>query len=563
MADNIRKPIPKNQRQLSIQQQDPLLENPNSAVTPLPQFVNPNTPPQNNAYRAQQISARNDTTRPFTIGIQDIDESINYYFENVIRPQVYQNGAMIDIPIIYGNPERWKAVQKDGYYRDKNAKIMAPLIMFRRTGMEKNRSIGNKLDANNPINYAVAAVGYQKGDTYSNFDILNNRKPVESYKVVVIPDYVTLTYDCIIWTYYVEQMNKIVESINYASDSYWGDPARFKFLARIDSFTNNETLNQGEERLIKTNFTVKLNGYIVPDTINKDLSTANKFFSKGKVTVSTELEITPAAPLRSSGASGAAVPPAPSFDADYQAVLDYATTQGYTLPSAGQQTLQNQLVVDLKDGGIWSKLDTFGVFATDGDSDFALIDWKRLSDYTAINSPTFNINDGYEGNGTSSYINLNFNASTETIIDSLTFGVWSNTGTNGAAQSLIGAIPNSGIGTQITPNLSTSQRVFVSANSSATTINNTGLSPNQDTELITLDSDGTTQVLRRNTTTLGSVNESQGQYNSNVFALARNLNGSPNVYSSTELAMVFYSEQLTITEIGDFQTSFSTYKASL
>ena len=288
MADNIRKPIPKNQRQLSIQQQDPLLENPNSAVTPLPQFVNPNTPPQNNAYRAQQISARNDTTRPFTIGIQDIDESINYYFENVIRPQVYQNGAMIDIPIIYGNPERWKAVQKDGYYRDKNAKIMAPLIMFRRTGMEKNRSIGNKLDANNPINYAVAAVGYQKGNTYSNFDILNNRKPVESYKVVVIPDYVTLTYDCIIWTYYVEQMNKIVESINYASDSYWGDPARFKFLARIDSFTNNETLNQGEERLIKTNFTVKLNGYIVPDTLNKDLSTSNKFFSKGKVTVNTE-----------------------------------------------------------------------------------------------------------------------------------------------------------------------------------------------------------------------------------------------------------------------------------
>jgi hypothetical protein len=25
------------------------------------------------------------------------------------------------------------------------------------------------------------------------------------------------------------------------------------------------------------------------------------------------------------------------FDADYQAVLNYATTQGYTLPSAGQQ----------------------------------------------------------------------------------------------------------------------------------------------------------------------------------------------------------------------------------
>jgi hypothetical protein len=101
-----------------------------------------------------------------------------------------------------------------------------------------------------------------------------------------------------------------------------------------------------------------------------------------------------------------------AFDADYQAVLDYATTQGYTLPSASQQLLQNQLVVDLKNGGIWSKLDTFAVFATNGNSDFALIDWKRLSQYTAVNSPTFTTNVGFSGNGTSAYINTNFNPST-------------------------------------------------------------------------------------------------------------------------------------------------------
>jgi hypothetical protein len=103
------------------------------------------------------------------------------------------------------------------------------------------------------------------------------------------------------------------------------------------------------------------------------------------------------------------------FDTDYQAVLDYATTQGYTLPSAGQQTLQNQLVVDLKAGGIWSKLDTFAVFATDGNSDFALIDWIRLTQYTAVNSPTFTTNVGFEGNGTSSYVDTNFNPSTSGV----------------------------------------------------------------------------------------------------------------------------------------------------
>jgi hypothetical protein len=104
-----------------------------------------------------------------------------------------------------------------------------------------------------------------------------------------------------------------------------------------------------------------------------------------------------------------------AFDADYQAVLDYATTQGYTLPSAGQQILQNQLVVDLKDGGIWSKLDTFANFATDGDSDFALIDWIRLSDYTAVNSPTFTTDEGFQGNGTSSYIETNYNPTIDAV----------------------------------------------------------------------------------------------------------------------------------------------------
>jgi hypothetical protein len=110
------------------------------------------------------------------------------------------------------------------------------------------------------------------------------------------------------------------------------------------------------------------------------------------------------------------------MDADYKAVLDYATTQGYTLPSASQQLLQEQLIIDLKDAGVWSKLDTFAVFATDaedssgsGTSNFALIDWKRLTQYDAVNTPTFSVNGGFTGNGTSSYIDTNFNPSTSGV----------------------------------------------------------------------------------------------------------------------------------------------------
>jgi hypothetical protein len=289
MADKIRKPVPKNQREISISQQTPLLDNPNNAVVPLPIFANQNDPATAKNYRAEQISVKGDTSKDYTVGIGDIDETIAYYFNNVIKPQVYQNGTTIPVPIVYGNPERWKAVQKDGYYRDKNDKIMCPIIMFKRTSLDKSYVVGNKLDANNPNNYAIAGKAYQKGNTYSNFDLLNNRKPVTTYQAVVIPDYVTLNYECVIWTYYVEQMNSIVEGINYSSDSYWGDPSRFKFRARIDSFADNTTVNQGEERLIKTTFNIKMYGYIIPAVINKELVATKKFFSKGRVNFTTEV----------------------------------------------------------------------------------------------------------------------------------------------------------------------------------------------------------------------------------------------------------------------------------
>jgi len=189
MADKIRKPVPKNQREISISQQTPLLDNPNNAATPLPVFANQNDPATAKAYRAKEISVKGDTDKPYTVGIQDIDETVTYYFNNVIKPQIYQNGTTIPVPVIYGNPERWKAVQKDGYYRDKNSKIMCPIIMFKNSSVEKEYTVGNKLDANNPLNYAVTGKKYQKGVAYSNFDVLNNREPVTNFQAVVIPDY--------------------------------------------------------------------------------------------------------------------------------------------------------------------------------------------------------------------------------------------------------------------------------------------------------------------------------------------------------------------------------------
>ena len=85
--------------------------------------------------------------------------------------------------------------------------------------------------------------------------------------------------------------------------------------------------------------------------------------------------------------------PSPSaivFDSSYQAILNYATSQGFTLPSFSGQTKQNQLVVNFKSAGIWNDLDIFYVFATDGSEDFAKINWKNPGVYTIIENGTVN-----------------------------------------------------------------------------------------------------------------------------------------------------------------------------
>ena len=273
MANQGKTPIPKTQREILNSQIEPY--NPPSGAVGFSSTGNPND--ANTPNRADQVSFRDDNTKPFSLGIKDIDEAIMYYMEEVIKPTVMQNGAVQQVPFIYGSPERWKQVQKDGYYRDKKGKIMLPLITFKRNNIEKIRNIANKLDANNPHNVSIFQKQYSVGNAYDNFSILNNKRPQKVNYAVVVPDYVNITYDFIVSTYYVEQLNKIVESINYASDSYWGNPERYQFRARIDNFATPTEIPANGERVVKSTFSLKLYGYLVPDVVQKQLNSIKKF----------------------------------------------------------------------------------------------------------------------------------------------------------------------------------------------------------------------------------------------------------------------------------------------
>ena len=286
MAGGIQQVRPENRREFMnklIVPQAPEYGNPNIV------FSDPFKPGQPEFNRAYETSVKELPNKKFSIGIQDIDEAVMYYFQEVLKLSVYQNNDTILVPIIYGSPEKWKAIQKDGYYRDNVSKIMSPLLMFKRQSVTQNRTLGNKLDGNAAANVQLFEKTFSKRNIYDNFRTLQNQKPQKEFTVVVTPDYVTVSYTCVIWTNFVEQMDKLIEAVNFASNSYWGDPSKFQFLAKMETFTDAQSYEQGEDRLVKTEFELSLNGYLVPDSLNAYLAQlTSRTYNLCKIVFNTE-----------------------------------------------------------------------------------------------------------------------------------------------------------------------------------------------------------------------------------------------------------------------------------
>ena len=265
------KPRPYTKREFLSKLQKPYV-NPDTKEEVLPKQTPPSLPlkpGQPEINRALEVSLKDDDkNKTISIGLKDIDSAILFYLENVIKPTITQNDRRRSVPIIYGSPERWKSMQADGFYRDKNGKTMIPLLMFKRDSFTKNNTIGNKLDGNKVNNLKYFETGYSKRNIYDNFNVLQNQKRQKEYILGIIPDYIDITYSMSIFTDYVEQANEITEAVEFAARSYWGDPERFMFRANIDTFNTPVLLENGSDRANRTTMNVLVNGYIIPSGIN-------------------------------------------------------------------------------------------------------------------------------------------------------------------------------------------------------------------------------------------------------------------------------------------------------
>jgi hypothetical protein len=222
------------------------------------------------------------------IKLYDVDLAIAEHMIDTIMPTVEVMGEKVKVPVIYGNPERWKSIKEDGYLRDRNGQVQVPLVVFKRNSIARDESSAITMNRNLVYNVVTK---YSKKHKYDRFsEMTSARRPVEQYNIT-IPDYVSITYEVNIWTDFTEHMNKIVEAFQYATDEYWGDKSGFKFRVKIDSFDNTTEVGEGVQRIVRTTFSMIVNAYLLPEKFDNE-STTRKELSPKKIIWVGETDLT-------------------------------------------------------------------------------------------------------------------------------------------------------------------------------------------------------------------------------------------------------------------------------
>lgn len=208
------------------------------------------------------------------ISLSDIDDSVRYHLQEHLKLSVTENSEIVPVPVIYGSPERWKSMRQDGYYRDGKSKLVLPLVMFRRTGFQLNKN----LNVPRLYNDRYHVVRSKKWDSKHKYTSIQNKIRTENedegkYIAISVPTYIEVSYEAMVWTSYVEQMNSLVEKLSYFHNSYWGDPDKYQFKFEVESFDNSIDVSAGTERMIRSSFNASAVGFILPNNVaGKDTS---------------------------------------------------------------------------------------------------------------------------------------------------------------------------------------------------------------------------------------------------------------------------------------------------
>ena len=278
------------------------------AIKPI---TNTNAPNESTINRAKQTSIRSEkgnskvvikkgtgrnAGKGLSIGLTDIDTTVIRHMKNVMKPIVREANEIIKVPVMYGNEERWKSIRNRGVLRDKNNTIILPVIVIKRTGVAMNDQMPLSFDNDVQgkfINVVRSSNGWSKNNRYDRFSVLTGQKPVEEFVKTGMPDFVVCTYNIVMMTAFMEQMNDLNTIMVEHLETYWGDSTSYRFVSSLEGDISNEVQMESQgERLIRNELTITIKGYMIPeftDNVFGKTSEMKRAYKPKKVSFSEKL----------------------------------------------------------------------------------------------------------------------------------------------------------------------------------------------------------------------------------------------------------------------------------
>lgn len=245
------------------------------------------------------------------------------------------------------------------------------------------------------------------------------------------------------------------------------------------------------------------------------------------------------------------------FDADAQAFFNRVDTAGGTL-SATEKEAVNQLVLDMKDDGIWSSMKA--IYPMVGASAAACAQNLKSSSFTG----TFNggwtfANTGVTPNGTSAYMDTGVNPNSSLQLNSVHFSNYFPSFTiEGKCQ--IGVIDGSdGLYSFWRYNTS---NAFHRLNSNTEALPRSAYGAS-GFNIATRTSSSSNSAYVNNVEIATSTTASSALPNYNMFISARNVSGAAGSFSSLEQSFASIGDGLTSTEASDFYTAVQAFQTTL
>jgi hypothetical protein len=235
-----------------------------------------------------------------------------------------------------------------------------------------------------------------------------------------------------------------------------------------------------------------------------------------------------------------------------------------TPPSDARKALINNLIVALKAAGSWATMDTLYVEAA-ADSQAARLSWKNpgVNTLIEVNSPTFTVDRGYTGNGTTSYLSTGYNPGDGRTYNltqnSSVIGTWSLTSTAASAGK-------SGTGALITNG--NDLKEYSTSNFIEGRINASTFVTSSPTAVA--NSMGHTIILRNNSATLnfykngasvvnGIPSTSTAVVNQEFAVCARMVSGAANNFSDRQYAITHHGAAMTGGQVTATYNAFLAY----